>query len=309
MDRRRTSMLAVVLSAGVALSGCGVPTEGPATEIAIEQNDGSEFTDPGAAPLEPQTDPEESLVNYLGAVAGVSTTRAERLNKFYDSPSTDTLEQAQVNVFRRIELTQLPDSKNGATNFRLRGEIIGVYDQWGQLSPPDGKRDFTMSFRLTQSQPDLKWRLVELPPRLLLDAQAFTNSYEASPLYFQRVGSTSLVPDIRYSYTRGSEDRRREELVDWLLHGPSEWLKSAVTTAFPAGAKLNRPPTPDGGALVIDLNSDAVTGDEEKMAAQLAWTLWDVAAGLSLRLERNAQPLFESTINAYLDRNPTAAFV
>ncbi|GIG65639.1 LpqB family beta-propeller domain-containing protein [Phytomonospora endophytica] len=309
MDRRRSPLLAVVLSAGVVLSGCGVPADGPATEIAIEQNGGSGFSDPGPSSLEPETDAGNSLRNFLGAAAGISTTRGERLNKFFVSPSTEPIEQSQVvNVIRQTDLTQLPDSENGQVNYRLRAEIVGVYDQWGQLSPPDGKRDFTMDFRLAKDQPDGKWRLVDRPTRLLLDEEAFKGAYMVSPLYFQRVGSTALVPDIRYTYKYATDDRTREELVDWLLHGPSTWLSRAVTTAFPSATKLNRPPTQVGGALVIDLGSDAVTGDEEKMAAQLAWTLWDAAGGLSLRLERNAQPVFESTISAYADRNPTAVF-
>lgn len=307
MDKRAgTAFLLGLLSATVVLSGCGVPSDGPAIEIPIEQNDGSGNSSEGQELLGPDVQPETSLTNFLQAAAGIASTRGDRLNNFYETPSNDAVDPV-VNVFKQIDLNPLPESEDGERSFRLRGENIGTYDQWGQLSPPDGKREFTMDFTLSRTLPDGKWRLADPPSRLLLDAKAFSQYYEVTPLYFQRKDSSTLVPDIRYTYKYAAPERKRDELVLWLLNGPSDWLESAVSTSFPPGTKLNSPLAVEGGALIVDLGSDAVTGDDKRMAAQLAWTLWEAASGLTLRLERNGQQMSENSISGYLSSNPTAA--
>lgn len=307
MDKRAgTTIMLGLLSAAVVLSGCGVPSDGPAIEIQIEQNDGTGNSSEGEQLLGPDGQAEISLTNYLQAAAGIATTRGDRLNSFYESPSNEVVDPV-VNVFKQLELNPLPESEDGERNFRLRGEMVGTYDQYGQLSPPDGKREFTMDFRLSQTLPDGKWRLVDPPSRLLLDSKAFVQYYEVTPLYFQRRDASTLVPDIRYTYKYAAPERKRDDLVSWLLHGPSEWLESAVTTSFPPGTRLNSPLAVEGGALIVDLGSDAVTGDDKRMAAQLAWTLWEAASGLTLRLERNGQQVSENSISGYLSSNPTAA--
>ncbi|MEV0648988.1 LpqB family beta-propeller domain-containing protein [Phytomonospora sp. NPDC050363] len=310
MDKRGgTGLLTLLLTAALALSGCGVPSDGPAEEIDVEQNDGTGAGANSGEVLSPHTDAELSLDNYLSVAAGNPSTRGERLNQFYENPPSEPLDPAQiVNVVDVHDMHPLRTSDQEEARFRVSGEIVGLYDQWGQLSPPEGKRDFSYDMKLARSQPDGKWRLVDPPSKILLRAGTFNAEYQVAPLYFQRRDSTSLVPDVRYIYADATRDRKRVDLVTWLLDGPSEWLASAVTTAFPSATKLNQPPFLDKNNLIVDLGSDAVTGDENRMAAQLAWTLWGVGNEYVLDLRLNGQPVLQNAFSAFRDLNPTAAY-
>ncbi len=94
-------------------------------------------------------------------------------------------------------------------------------------------------------------------------------------MYFPDPTRSVLVPNqVLLPYGPGTSTA----LVRSLLAGPTDWLKPAVRSAFPAGMKLvvDSAPVQPGGVVQIDLGgaqTQASQADLNTMSAQLAWTL------------------------------------
>jgi hypothetical protein len=101
-----------------------------------------------------------------------------------------------------------------------------------------------------------------------------------------------LVPDERYFNAPPSG--LGTALVRALLAGPSSWLRPAVHTAIPAGAQLAaNVPVLSNGVAEVDLTRFRLPGPTGRlrMAAQLVWTLRQLAQVSAVRITVGGMPL------------------
>lgn len=313
MTRARTGtaagvVLAAVLiaSAGFGLAGCGVPSSGPATDFDAPQTDVNAEDGRPQEVLLPQGTPLDSMNNYLRAAAVEPGSRVTRLAEFYTSPPPSKLTEDTTRLTIIDAGTELVSIDGDRAQVQVRGSVIGEYDQYGEFQTT-GSRSFSQAFQLAR-QDDGKWRLTNRPEQVLLSQKAFNANYEVSPLYFPVKGSRQLVPDVRYVYKYQSADRKRTDLVNWMLHGPSASISPAVDNGFPPQTTLAAPSTvtTTAGTTVVDLTGAAATVDGSAAAEQLAWTMWKVGADSDLDVQINGTSIWHGPRGSLEPANPAA---
>jgi lipoprotein LpqB-like beta-propeller protein/sporulation and spore germination protein len=184
------------------------------------------------------------------------------------------------------KVAPLPDrlagGPQGSKTVVVTGQELATLNRNGQYIPlpqgPPAAEDFLLQ--------DVKGRylITGLPPapgkvshELLLSDYLFQLSYAPRNLYYYGLRNGSLVPDPVFVPAKSSDVATA--LVSDLLHSPSGWLRTAVRTAFPQGARLRSVqalPGPAGGkTAIVDIGLPKVVsqGVVRAMATQLVATL------------------------------------
>lgn len=136
-----------------------------------------------------------------------------------------------------------------------------------------------------------QWRIGSAPDGTVIDATTFSDVFSDQALYFFDPSFTWLVPDLRW-FPRGAAAPTK--IVRAVLAGPSSWLGTAVTTAFPQGTAL----TADAVRIVgrnaqVDLNNQALGADRialQRMKAQLTASL-PAGTGVTITIDQNSQAI------------------
>ncbi|CAM3336529.1 LpqB family beta-propeller domain-containing protein [Stackebrandtia soli] len=278
--RRVTGAIAMALSAPVALAGCGVPGSGDAM-VVEEVNHGDDSGDSGniTSPPSPTTDAVTTVENFLRAAPGDPNSRDERLDRFVDEAGEWSEPAAGIQIVRLSHIPELSGTDAlTEVSVTATGSVIGVYGQHGQVVRSAGGTEYEVEFLLRRDTPDTRWKLVDPPSQVTMDDKAFSSNYKAQPLYFPARGDSGvLVPDLRWVPNfQNDSGTKYAQLADWLLQGPSDWISTTVSSAFPAGMVRRSSVTVDGDEVSIDLSTENVTGKADQyrtMSAQLAWSL------------------------------------
>ena len=204
-------------------------------------------------------------------------------------------EAAQWDPFAQI--TVLPDQpqsqeditdssrKDGYATVKLSGTLQAVVDTHHAYEPQQGP--YSASVNLIKQ--DNQWRIDGLPDGLVLSQLDFQRIYHSANMYyFDKLGpdgqstpgaEQTLVADP--VYLRDQVDTL-ESTVSALLSGPSGWLSPVVTTAAPAGARLDTKAADHGVSLDdsqrlrvrLDHSGDKLSGQRcTQLAAQLFATV------------------------------------
>ena len=310
MTRARTGMVAgvvlaavLVAAAGFGLAGCGVPVSGPPIDFDAPQTDTNPAdVSPPEVPV-PMTTPLDSMSAYLKAAAVEPGSRTTQLGAFYASPAPgSTGDDAKSLTIIKAE-PELVENLGDSAQVRVSGSVIGEYDAFGEFQAAE-PRGFSQKFELVR-QDDGRWRLASRPEQILLTQAAFDGNYEVAPLYFPIKGGEKLVPDIRYVYRFQSADRKRSDLTNWMLRGPSTGLLPAVESAVPLKTTLKALAT-TAGTTVVDLSSEAATAVPGRMAMQIAWTLWKTGADSDLDVQINGNSVWHGSRVDVESGNPAA---
>jgi hypothetical protein len=152
-----------------------------------------------------------------------------------------------------------------------------------------------------------QWRIGEVSDGVLITDTEFELLYRPYELYFLDPTATSLVPETRWFPDRPST---ATSLVTQLLAGPSPWMSASVTTAFPAGTRLDLEAVPvEAGTAQVDLTAPArgaSPDDRALMQAQLEATLVPVPTvstvemtvdGSSIELQETADVLRDAPVD------------
>ncbi|GGC11594.1 LpqB family beta-propeller domain-containing protein [Cellulomonas carbonis] len=268
--RRRTRAAAVAVVALLALAGCvGIPTSGPiGTGEAV-------LTEPGSAiPLandpEPDATPVELVNGFLRAVdAGLYDEFAVARKFLSRAASTEWDPRARVVVYqgRGPEITAEPD---GAVVVSV--PVAATVDSTGHFVEAGPSAREEVAFELRRDGAG-QWRISQLDDGVLISAPTFEQLYRQTPVYFASADRTHLVPDVRWFPTRN----QATSAVEALLAGPSEWLRDAVLTGAPEGARLTTASVPvTDGVARVDVSAQAQlagAADRELLLAQLEATL------------------------------------
>ncbi|MGI5145298.1 LpqB family beta-propeller domain-containing protein [Plantactinospora sp. CA-294935] len=288
MSRRGIALgtVAVLLS---GLAACGIPGEsdvridgrGPVADTAPADHPAARPPDRTAS----GSDPEAFAKNFLTAAAGEPGEAYQRVNEYIqDGAQFEPDDKGDVNVVRvdvdggGIEVTQ---DKDGTSVVTVEVQQIGVLRANGSIGEPV-QRDTEYSFKIGAAPTDPGtggglW-VLDPPSVLLMIDDALRDYYEEHTIYFWNADYTSLVPDLRYLPRTVPVQRRATEVLNWLIGGPAEWLKSAV--ALPEGtSSVGNVPAPpeEGGRLEINLAVKAgaleTKLDLEKLFTQIVWSL------------------------------------
>jgi hypothetical protein len=312
VTRRLRTLLAVPLVAALLAGGCGIPdsTEvqrvgpGPSTGVST----GEDVT-PTRHDRLAGSDPATFVRYYLEAAAGDPNTAMERVKQFLSPTAASSFEPAAE--VRVVHLVDTPLVNPGSVDVLLRAQTVGVLNHNGILDPAaDGSaQEYTFTVSSTSGQTGLF--VTKAPPVLLISDDALDRFYERRKLYFWNHEYTGLVPDERYLPRDLPSEQQPNEIIKWLIAGPSPWLGNAVET-LPEGTALDgNVPAPSGEKLQINLSGQAVRppDDQAKLDRLRRQLMWSLRSGQwrTLELKVGNQNSVEYTGTDYFTSNAAYA--
>ncbi|HEY8533620.1 MAG TPA: LpqB family beta-propeller domain-containing protein [Micromonospora sp.] len=305
-----------VIAVGVALGGCSGIPENTSVRIDGQGPPPGLGSGPDSAQQPPSRtaahDTETFVLNFLKAAAGEPSRAVEQVRAYVAPGQRDQVREPKPVVTRHVvrlrERPQITRARAGADEVTLRVQQLGVLMPTGALEPAE-ERATEYTFMVGSVEGEQGKFVFNPPPVLLLSEDALSTFYIQQAVYFWDLEQRVLVPDLRYLPLSVPLERRRTELLQALLSGPSSWLNKVVQ-ALPLGTKGvgNVPDSKD--TLKISLTVDAASpGDPlhiEKLAAQLMWSLGpDTTSTVELTIEGQGTTTFNGTdLRRY---NPTFA--
>ncbi len=236
--RRRSgaATATLVVLATLALAGCvSIPTSGP-----IRTGDVVSTEQPGVPlqlPSDPVVDaePAELVRGFLLAGAAGLADEFVVARKFLTARASDEWDpRASVTVYPlRGSGPQVEPQDDGTVVVTVPVEAT-VDDAGRYTEAAPGALDTELVFELARDTSG-QWRIAALPDGVLMDAGNFEVSYRRVPVYFASQDRTHLVPDLRWFATTKTPTLA----VSALLWGPSPWLRDAVLSGAPEGARLS----------------------------------------------------------------------
>ncbi len=187
---------------------------------------------------------------------------------------------------------------NPSISFNSNGEasvdlqVQATVDADGHLKVLDAGSTRFLKFKMIRENGE--WRISSAPDLTVLIRPVFDVIFRSYSIYFFDSQKTHLVPDLRWFPSRASTATR---MVNAMLKGPSTWLASAVTSAFPQGTALSlNSVTVADGIASVDLNSKALTAKastKRLMKAQIRATLTQLpnVYSVAISIERGPQDI------------------
>jgi hypothetical protein len=277
MRRYRAHVLAIAGITSLALlAGCGVSDmpdpvdEGDAT-VASGGNESSQTATPPDA--DSAFNPTDLVTRYFWAAVGAEhdSTAKDALNRaksFLDERGQkDWQPSPELTVVRILSTTPSGGSK---LRIDVNYKVIGTMNSDGTITPRSQSRE-PLRFQIVSH--GAGWRLEAAPPELMISDTAVEKYYRAEPIYFWDLKKKTLVPDLRYLPLTMPIVLRPNQIVEWLLGGPSSLLKSAV---FFRSGVTTKPIVSGSGPLTVNLSSTAAgdnVDDQQKLVYQLRWSL------------------------------------
>lgn len=286
---RARGSIAILLAIVMLLAGCsGVP--GSSAPDVIRTIDSGDVADVPAPRGPLPGDDERAIIagflraNVSGDLRHASARQyltAQAQSTWQDSPVTivDDLPRASIDV--PTEVATLPTRRIG------RVDSDGTYTP--ALTDPSTPAE-ALSFALIQV--DGQWRIDKLANGLYVTADDFRLSYAQFALYFWDSTETTLVPDLRYSATRGQS--LATFLLEQLLDARRRPESQSLISRIPEQPATSKPAVviTSGEATDVELVGIRQLPPEvvPKVAAQLAYTFGPVS-NASIRIVENGSPI------------------
>ena len=173
----------------------------------------------------------------------------------------------------------------------LQADRVGRLLADQSFVPEEG--EYTALVRV-ERQANGQWRIANPPPEIVVSKSSFGANYRQVPVYFFDHDWTGVVPDLRYVVSQPASTLPRR-VVDLLMLGPSEGLRTSVGNAIPdrVQPKTNVSEAADG-ALEVNLTSlRGLSQDARRMvAAQIVLSLQTVS-NARVKLHEEGSPLLE----------------
>lgn len=284
---RRAPALALL---ALLLTGCGLPVPDGVQSAGEVQPQRAEPAPVEVLPPGPQAgaSPAQVVAGFLNAQSSPDDDHA--VARQFLAPDTEWDDEAGAVVYELGSLRFAQDPAD-PTSFAVRVQATGRIAADGAFSLVD--KPETAAYSVAR-QPDGEFRLVKVPPGLLLTRGDRDRSFTPYEVYFLGRASDGsatarLVPD-RVFLPDTAEPV--QALVDALLGGATDALLGAVESAAPPGTTATAAVT--DGIVSVQL-SEAVleldTRSRQRLAAQLVWTLTQVPGVTGVRLAAAGQPL------------------
>lgn len=277
--------LAVIV---LLLAGCAqVPTSGPIVEVDQPVTDvtTSSFVRVLARPPQPGMGPTEIVQGFLNAASGFEDDHAVAKEYLTDEAARQWIPEAGVRVYGNdTEKLQTPSEDI----VRMTASQVGLISSRSQYTQSPQDSSLEVDFEMVRIGAD--WRISRAPQGLLLSRAAVERSYREYETYFVAEPGGILAPNpVLFA---SSQRDVTSDLVRSLLAGPSRWLAPAVSSAFPADARLQGVTVTDGVATV-DFTPALSAADNlarQELSAQLVWTLRQVSGVLAVEITVDGQP-------------------
>ncbi|MGV9211424.1 LpqB family beta-propeller domain-containing protein [Micromonospora sp. RB23] len=287
-------------------AGCGIPASsdvrvdgraGTATEAGSSNGRSSEPPSRTAS----GSDNAAFVRNFLSAAAGEPDRAYERVKAFIAPEHRPRLQDKKGSEVAltvvRLRETVFTFNSDSTTTVRITVQQIGLLRTNGTLAPPVAT-ETQYEFRLRSaalggagSDERAGQYLLDPPNVLLLSDVALQQYYQDESIYFWSSDRTRLVPDQRYLPYAVPDERRVNEVVRWLVGGPSDWLRPGVV-GLPDGTELINNATGANNRWEVNLD---MSGDDQsrvdQVITQLAWSLGDLPGELELKIRNNSQPV------------------
>ena len=311
-DRRQVLRALLLGAAGLAVpASCGLPSGGhPIVDGPGPAPGGSGDSLPKAPTPADASDPAGLVRNFFAAVAGRIRSDAdlvaadERARKFLTAAAKSTWQPSTGGITVVHIEPDFPTTigEGGSTHVIVTLRPVGVLGTDGTVSQLTNHPTRKLTFEVIQT-PDsgrtfgylINGIAVEggAPPGMMLDsAQLDGKSFSPQLIYFWSTDRTGLVPDLRYVPAAGvSREIQYTDIVDWVLAGPSQFLRDAVPTNPYDGNSVVGPnlTAPDKDGLVVNLTNPPPRGfSAAQILAQLRWSLRPAYQG-AVRLQINSQ--------------------
>jgi hypothetical protein len=182
-----------------------------------------------------------------------------------------------------------PGTPEGVQWVSLQATKLGQLKRDQSFQPEAGQYQVLVR---VERQPDGQWRIATPPHELVASRTSFTANYKPVPVYFLDHNRTGVVPDLRYVVSQPVSTLPRR-VVDLLMMGPSQGLRTTLGTALPAGAyPQTNVSEADDGAMVVNLSSLGTPTQETRrlIAAQVVLSLQSVS-NARIRLQEDGAPL------------------
>jgi hypothetical protein len=262
----------VVALVALVLAGCAaLPTSGP-----VVNGDGA-VAEPGTVfPLAYSpaagADPQAIVQGFLAAgAAGLGDNYAvarQYLSREARASWQPTDGVVVYSTAAALDFQQVTDTQVSVTL-----PVVATVDSGGRYTEGFPGAEQGAVFDLVQDSAG-QWRISGLNDGVLLSEPFFYSAYRATALYFLTPARDMLVPEVRWFPQRNVATYA----VRALLEGPSQWLRDAVTTAFPDGTRLavESVPVDSEGNATVDLTTAAAAAnptDRALLKAQLSQVL------------------------------------
>lgn len=288
-------------------AGCGIPA---ASDVRVDGKGGA-ATEAGVISRgsEPPTRSASGSVNetfvsnFLSAAAGEPDRAYERVKAFIAPEDRIRLQdkkgsEVALNVVRLREAVYTLN-RDTTTTVKIAVQQIGVLRTNGTLAPPVAtETEYEFGLRIASSNSganeDRAGLYIINPPNvLLLSDIALRQYYQDETIYFWSSDRSRLVPDQRYRPQAVPVERQVNEVVKWLVGGPSDWLRPGVV-GLPDRTELINNATGGNGRWEVNLD---MSGDDQngidQLITQIAWSLGDLPGQLELKIRNNAQPVVD----------------
>lgn len=288
---RFLALIAALCALLLVATGCSaIPTSGPIGTIAPTQATGQDdgFSFEAIGP-QPGQSPEDVVQGFL--TAGADSQDAYSTAREFLTPDLAKKWDANAATTVRNSEPRIAASDADTGKYRAEMRVTTRIDADGIRTDPQKPERAELAFELTQVGG--QWRISKAPDGIVLDAGLFGQIFQPHTLYFPDLTGTYAVPDIRWFANRQG---RNATLVNALMRGPAPYLKGAVSTVFPEGAKLARDAVPvEDHVARVELESwvvaDADNDARARMVEQLRLSMKGVADIDSVQLSVDQQPI------------------
>jgi len=271
--RRLLVAVALVVTAGLGISGCvSLPDGGAVRSVTVnDSGDGETLVDYIPAGPSRDSGPVHLVSSFLTSMTATPlSTRVAREFLTASSARRWTPERGTISYGSQ----QLVRGPGHRVTLRLR-DVVELDSRGAWLGDPTSGRGHDFTLRLVRE--DGQWRISDPPDRLLVPRAHFDSQYQQLLLYFFDEAARVLVPEPVF-VPRGREAPTL--LVEGLLKGPEPYLGRVEETFLPAGAGLvGTVSVSRSGTATVPMSGEVLDVDGRRrdlMFAQLAWTLGQV---------------------------------
>ncbi len=273
---------AAALVAGLILTGCGVSSQPDPVRVGDGLAAGGGAG--GKVELPPPSlasDPEGLVRLFFKASAGAGPDAVANVHDFLTARAQQEWqadETSQLTVVRLLSVSASA-STGGRTSVAVDYQMVGTLTEQGNIDELADVPPARMSFEVLRPEENPSQLLIDkinlAPGALLLSDDALDEVYyQAHPIYFWDTTGERLVPDLRYLPLTIDPEQRPTRILQWLLEGPSPWLRSVQP--LPRGTTSNAGVVVRPEKLVVNLSAQAGADGEvslQRLVYQLRWSL------------------------------------
>ncbi|MEU4219809.1 LpqB family beta-propeller domain-containing protein [Actinoplanes sp. NPDC026623] len=304
MSPRLRAVLAAPLLVVLLLGGCGIPDSTDVHTLGAGPSTGTSAGDdiaPTRHGRESTLDARTFVQYYLEAAAGDPSGAMERVKEFLSPSAAAKFRAPQPPDITVVHLVEDPLVNPGEVAVTLRAQTIGKLGHNGILDPESNEA--TTEYPLTIGFISGKNGLfvTSVPKTLLISDSALNTFYDRRNLYFWDLEHTGLVPDVRYLSKDVPSEQAPNEVIKWLIDGPSPWLEDSVEPLPDATTLDGNVPAVSDDTLQVNLSGQAVQPPDDpaaldRLRRQLMWSLRpSLPRTLKLRVGSQDQHSYDDT--------------